>query len=337
MKNPLVSVIVPVYNTEKYLDRCLNSIVGQTYDNIEIILVDDGSPDSCPQRCDEWAKKDNRIKVIHKQNEGLTCARKDGLSVAEGEYALFVDSDDYIDLSIVEEMVDKAVKTDMDITLCSYVKEANTSEIISLSYSNDVLKKEQLRDMFILPIIRPMNDNISTNGFMWTKLYKKSKIKDEYFVSEREYFTEDVIFNSLMALDINGIAVVNKPLYHYCENADSLTNKYRKGKFEMWNKRTDFFENYFMQNGWLELAKSRIIVMNLVALLVGADNEVLKNDKKDFRLRCKQMKEVIKARGYFRLKYLKYLNNAQKIIFIMYYIGAYNTLFEYRKKRLGLK
>ena len=337
MKNPLVSIIVPVYNTEKYLDRCLNSIVGQTYDNIEIILVDDGSPDSCPQRCDEWAKKDNRIKVIHKQNEGLTCARKDGLSVAEGEYALFVDSDDYIDLSIVEEMVDKAVKTDMDITLCSYVKEANKSEKISLSYSNEVLKKEQLRDMFILPIIRPMNDNISTNGFMWTKLYKKSKIKDEYFVSEREYFTEDVIFNSLMALDINGIAVVNKPLYHYCENADSLTNKYRKGKFEMWNKRTDFFENYFMQNGWLELAKSRIIVMNLVALLVGADNEVLKNDKKDFRLRCKQMKEVIKARGYFRLKYLKYLNNAQKIIFIMYYIGAYNTLFEYRKKRLGLK
>lgn len=337
LKNPLVSIIVPVYNTEKYLDRCLNSIVGQTYDNIEIILVDDGSPDSCPQRCDEWAKKDNRIKVIHKQNEGLTCARKDGLSVAEGEYALFVDSDDYIDLSIVEEMVDKAVKTDMDITLCSYVKEANTSEIIGLSYSNDVLKKEQLRDMFILPIIRPMNDNISTNGFMCTKLYKKSKIKDEYFVSEREYFTEDVIFNSLMALDINGIAVVNKPLYHYCENADSLTNKYRKGKFEMWNKRTDFFENYFLQNGWLELAKSRIIVMNLVALLVGADNEVLKNDKKDFRLRCKQMKEVIKARGYFRLKYLKYLNNAQKIIFIMYYIGAYNTLFEYRKKRLGLK
>lgn len=337
LNNPLVSVIVPVYRVEKYLDRCLNSIVDQTYKDIEIILVDDGSPDSCPKMCDEWAKKDNRIKVIHKQNEGLTSARKAGLFIADGEYVLFIDSDDYIEFNMVELLVTKTIETDLDMVLCSYYKDADISIPVTMSYDKDLTTKEEIRDFFILPIIRPMNDNISTNGFMCTKLYKKSMIKDKYFVSEREYYTEDVVFNSLMALDINGIAIVNKPLYHYCENEDSLTKKYREGKFEMWNKRTDFFENYFKQNGWLELAQSRIIVMNLVALLVGADNEVLKNDKKDFKLQCKRMKKVIKEKGYFTIRNTKYLNNSQKIIFIMYYFSAYNTLFRYRKKRLGLK
>lgn len=337
LNNPLVSVIVPVYRVEKYLDRCLNSIVDQTYKDIEIILVDDGSPDSCPKMCDEWAKKDNRIKVIHKQNEGLTSARKAGLFIADGEYVLFIDSDDYIELNMVELLVTKAIETDLDMVLCSYYKDSDILIPVSMSYDKDLTTKEEIRDFFILPIIRPMNDNISTNGFMCTKLYKKSMIKDKYFASEREYYTEDVVFNSLMALDINGIAIVNKPLYHYCENEDSLTKKYREDKFEMWNKRTDFFENYFKQNGWLELAQSRIIVMNLVALLVGADNEVLKNDKKDFKLQCKRMKKVIKEKGYFTIRNMKYLNNSQKIIFIMYYFSAYNTLFRYRKKRLGLK
>ena len=128
---------------------------------------------------------------------------------------------------------------------------------------------------------------------------------------------------------------MNEPLYHYCENRESLTFKYREGKFEMWNKRTDYFENYFRENGWLELAQNRIIVLNIVALLVGADNEVLKNDRKSFKAKCKEMKRVIKKRGYFKLGYLRYLNNAQKIMFLMFFFGTYNTLFNYRKKRVN--
>ena len=97
MNEPLVSVIVPVYKVEKYLDKCIESIVGQTYENLEIILVDDGSPDNCPTMCDEWAQKDSRIKVIHKENGGLSSARNAGLDACTGDYIGFVDSDDWIE------------------------------------------------------------------------------------------------------------------------------------------------------------------------------------------------------------------------------------------------
>ena len=96
MTKALVSVIVPIFMVEEYLDECIQSIVGQTYSNLEIILVDDGSLDGCPQKCDEWARKDHRIRVIHKPNGGLSSARNAGLDIAKGEYIAFVDSDDYI-------------------------------------------------------------------------------------------------------------------------------------------------------------------------------------------------------------------------------------------------
>lgn len=331
--SPLISVIIPVYGVERYLDRCLRSVVEQTYRNMEIILVDDGSPDHCPRMCDEWATKDGRIQVIHKCNGGLTSARKAGFNIAQGEYVLFIDSDDYIDSSMVEELVEKAVDTGCDITLCSYTRETNKSIPVYMSYKKDTLNPEELRDQYILPIIRPINDGIVTNGFMCTKLYRRSKIKGSYFVSERKYYTEDIIFNIQIALDINGIAIVNKPLYHYCENQESLTLKYRQGKFEMWNHRTDYFERFLNEQGWLESARVRIIVLNLVALLVGADNEILKDNIKDFKYQCNRMRKEIKDRGYLKIEYVRYLNIAQKVVFFMFLFRFYGFLFAYRKKR----
>lgn len=102
---PLISVIIPIYNVEKYLDRCIESVVNQTHKNLEIILVDDGSPDNCPQICDAWAKKDNRVKVIHKENGGLSSARNAGLDMATGDYIGFIDSDDYISLDTYKTLL----------------------------------------------------------------------------------------------------------------------------------------------------------------------------------------------------------------------------------------
>lgn len=113
-KIPKVSIIVPIYNVEKYLDRCIQSLVNQTLNDIEIILVDDGSPDNCPSMCDEYAQKDNRIKVIHKQNAGLGYARNSGLEIAIGEYIAFVDSDDYVDTSMYETLYKKAITISAD-------------------------------------------------------------------------------------------------------------------------------------------------------------------------------------------------------------------------------
>ena len=118
----LLSVIVPIYNVEDYLNRCVDSIINQTYKNLEIILVDDGSPDNCPQMCDDYAKKDSRIRVVHKENGGLSDARNAGMKVATGEYVSFIDSDDYISLDFYETLFQTMVDNDSDIVECSVVK-----------------------------------------------------------------------------------------------------------------------------------------------------------------------------------------------------------------------
>ena len=131
MQNPLVSIIVPIYKVEPYLRRCLDSIVNQTYTNLEIILVDDGSPDGCPQICDEYVAKDKRIIVIHKENGGLSDARNAGLDICKGEYISFVDSDDILDLNAVEYMLNAG--TDVDIVITNVKMFINEEEINHLN------------------------------------------------------------------------------------------------------------------------------------------------------------------------------------------------------------
>lgn len=130
-EEPLISVIVPVYNVEKYLDKCVDSIVNQTYKNLEIILVDDGSPDNCPKMCDNWAKKDKRIKVIHKENGGVSSARNVGIDNAKGEYIGFVDSDDWTEKKYIQKLYEVLIQENADIALCGYnrVTGANIEKI----------------------------------------------------------------------------------------------------------------------------------------------------------------------------------------------------------------
>ena len=135
MKDELITVIVPVYKVEKYLDRCVQSIVDQTYTNLEIILVDDGSPDNCPKMCDEWAKKDKRIKVIHKQNGGLSDARNAGLEKAKGKYVGFVDSDDYISPIMYEKLYKCIIDNQADMAMCGF---STVDEKGKVTYINEL-------------------------------------------------------------------------------------------------------------------------------------------------------------------------------------------------------
>lgn len=120
MKTELISVIIPVYKVEKYINRCVESVLVQNYHNIEVILVDDGSPDNCGIICDRYADKDSRVKVIHKTNGGLSDARNAGLNIATGQYICFIDSDDYIEKDMLKDMYDNIVRTGADITICNY-------------------------------------------------------------------------------------------------------------------------------------------------------------------------------------------------------------------------
>lgn len=208
--NTLISVIVPIYNVEKYIHRCIESIINQTYKNIEIILVDDGSPDQCPLICDEYVNKDSRIKVIHKENGGLSDARNAGIKIAKGEYYCFVDSDDYIKETMIEDLLMIALESKVKLVI---------SNIMVIDESGDrVFHKEEspvLNGIFktidLLPKI------YQTLGWyyivVWNKLYHKSLFEDIYFpfgkIHEDEYIVAQIMWKA------QKIACINKEEYIY--------------------------------------------------------------------------------------------------------------------------
>ena len=207
----LISVIVPIYNVEKYLTKCIESIINQTYKNLEIILVDDGSPDKSPIICDEYAKKDNRIKVIHKKNGGLSDARNYGMSLATGEYISFIDSDDYIDEEMYEKMIFELINNDSDIVSCAinnvYSDRIESSYIEERVYDTELALKN-------LILGRNLNQTV------WNKLYKKDVINGILFekgkINEDDFWTYQVFANS------KKIITLNKPLYNYIHRESSI-------------------------------------------------------------------------------------------------------------------
>ena len=239
-----ISVIVPVYKVEKYLNRCVNSLVNQTLKNIEIILVNDGSPDNCPLICNEWQKKDSRIKVIHKQNEGLGMARNSGILKAEGEFIAFVDSDDYVKPDMYEKLYTAAKKENADIAMCGLcciggimVSKENEERSINCFEKYTVFKGKNGIDKLMLDIsgAKPTEKEDSKYGFSSVKnIYSSKVIKENNlrFLSEREVMSEDVFF-LLDFLNFSNCAVgIPGAYYCYCRNEESLSKSYRKDRFE---------------------------------------------------------------------------------------------------------
>lgn len=210
----LISVIVPIYKVESYLDRCVRSIVEQTYENLEIILVDDGSPDNCPAICDAWAEKDSRIRVIHKENGGLSDARNAGLAVATGEYVSFIDSDDHIAPDFLARLQDAVVKTGAEVAECAtdYVDEdGNVLRLRNAANMPEMGKLEALRRLVL-------EDGVYQT--VWNKLYRRDVIEGIPFavgkLNEDEFWTYRVIDR------IEKLAVVPEPLYHYLQRSSSI-------------------------------------------------------------------------------------------------------------------
>lgn len=238
MKTPKVSIIVPVYNVERYLDRCIQSLVNQSLKDIEIILVDDGSPDNCPKMCDEYAQKDNRIKVIHKQNAGLGYARNSGLDVAIGEYVAFVDSDDYVDTAMYETLYERSNITNADATFCGFKTEM-TKDV--WRESREVTKDE----LWECNSVKEFMYNMIASGkgvrqerlyqmSVWHAIYKREIIvkNDILFPSERDVVSEDIPFQVDFLKKANKILYLNKHFYYYCYNIDSLTFNFKPEKFD---------------------------------------------------------------------------------------------------------
>lgn len=235
----MVTIVIPVYKTEKYLDRCLQSIVNQTYRNLDIILVDDGSPDSCPQLCEDWAQKDNRIRVIHKTNKGLGMARNTGIDQAKGDYICFCDSDDYIALDTVENALALAQKDQSDVVLFGMnMTDANGNVLKTCTPSTvkTCYEGAQILD-FVLPNMiegsSKVGKNFNLNMSSCTCLLSMKLIEDSgwRFVSEREYISED--YYSLLQLyaHVQRVSILKQACYFYCHNESSLTHIFVDDRF----------------------------------------------------------------------------------------------------------
>ena len=242
-RSELVSIIVPVYKVEKYLDKCIESIVGQTYENLEIILVDDGSPDNCPAMCDRWAEKDSRIKVIHKENGGLSSARNAGLDACTGEYIYFLDSDDYIADNCIEMLFNAIVSDGSDMCI---------GNLMSVDES------ENFVDSYVCPkqrILTP-EDIFSTYGnespiifiVACGKLYK-TKLFSNIRFPENKLHEDEFTFYKVIDL-CKAVSVLPDMLYFYVQHTESIMTNITP-------KRLDSIEaycnqaEYLLQKGYL--------------------------------------------------------------------------------------
>ena len=220
-----LSIIVPIYNIEEFLPQCINSILGQTLSDFELILIDDGSPDNCPTICDEYAKKDNRIKVVHKSNGGLVSARKAGLEVASGEYIGYVDGDDWVGPTMFEEMVIEAKKHDADIVAAGFTKNIEdnfTTErniIPSGLYDHNSIQQSIIPSMiFDKKMYAP---GIYT--YVWNKIFKKDLLeKSQYNVPNDIFLGEDAACTYPAILSAKSIYITDSHHYHYRQRADSM-------------------------------------------------------------------------------------------------------------------
>lgn len=237
MKYPKVSIILPIYNVEKYLDRCMESLFNQTLEDIEIIMVDDGSPDNCPQMCDEYAKKDNRVKVVHKKNAGLGYARNSGLEVAKGEYIAFVDSDDYVGLNMYKTLYDRAEADKCDAVFCGFRTEVRQNKwVYSDEVDADKLWRGKDVQLFMLDMIASGAGVKAERLYqmsVWHSIYKRSIIEDNHlrFVSEREVASEDIPFQIDYLSKANTVAYIKETFYSYCLNGTSLTATLKPEKY----------------------------------------------------------------------------------------------------------
>ena len=243
MSKPLLSIIVPVYNVEKYIERCIKSILNQSFTNFELILVDDGSPDNCGKICDEYKKKDSRIKVIHKKNGGLSDARNAGLNIATGKYIGFVDSDDIIHPQMYEKLYNCINKYNSDIVQCKFKKFKKIEDIEkSLNRHNESVEEYTNKEAII-----DMIDNNKINVNTWNKLYKRELFENERFpkgkIHEDEFLTYKLIYKS------NKVAYINEELYYYYQNDNGIMNGSNLLK---WLDRIEALEersNFFLKNG----------------------------------------------------------------------------------------
>lgn len=315
---PLVSIIVPVYNVENYLKKSLDSLKNQTYENIEIVLIDDGSKDNSGLICDEYAKSDDRFCVFHKENEGVSSARNIGIEKAQGDYIMFLDADDWFEKNAVGKLVDVIEKENVDVVLFEY----------SVDYDDGKSKVNLHKDIegtisienAIMYSITPLN------RFLWSKIYRADIVKNVRF-DKSLHLGEDTVFACQAMLQGNSAYFLAEPLYHYIQSASSATRK------PYFDKRMLSGKDAYWQ--LVELCKGNypnqvtVALKQYVELLMTIIMDMFKNPKENKALIKEFAKEVRKYS--FKVCLSSACSNSSRIKILMCCISP-ALMFKVRNK-----
>lgn len=293
MYTPVISIIIPVYNTENFLRQCLDSIIVQTYQKWECILVDDGSVDGSSKICDEYAGKDNRISVIHQKNGGVSSARNVGIENASGKYIAFVDADDTIEPNMYSTMVTKAEQSNLDYVLCDlkYLYGEVTQNTFYSLPNNVLLNRDSVIHILLYSIYS--NENIINSPC--NKLYKLDLIQDNQIRFLKRRRAEDWLFNIRYIENAQSALYINEPLYNYVRHDESVMSRVLPEQYEIWKEnaqiRKEIAERYQMDVDWKEVNKN--FLMGVIPWMVAmykqtkdfSFNSVFEDN--DFKEACK--------------------------------------------------
>lgn len=262
----MVSVIVPVYNVDKFLRLTIDSILSSTYKDIELILVDDGSTDESPAICDEYSQADNRVKVVHKQNGGVSSARIEGLRVAKGEYISFVDGDDVIHSEMLEILINALQKDDFDFSMC-YLRKIHEGEEIKSLRTNVIVQSKIIlgANDYSKKIYSQNNNEIIQYHVVHNKLYRRSLVDEDMFCDLRS--GEDTVWNHHLCLKMKKAILVEAELYYYIQHATSLTHEQMNPNYLDWIRSYDICLGFIPHEN-LELRKNCLLQLYKVMALI---------------------------------------------------------------------
>lgn len=308
-EQPLISIIVPVYNVEQYLAQCLDSILNQTYTNIEVICVNDGSQDRSQDILKHYAEIDNRIKIITQENQGLSAARNTGFKYVNGKYLMFIDSDDWIDLETCETVVNSAEQYKADLVLWSYVREFENKSSEKLMFWDDqtIFEKEAVKKQLHRRICGLLGSELAHPEYAnaietaWGKLYLTQKILDNHvlFIDTKEIGTEDALFNLYALGHIDRAVYLRSCFNHYRKtNQGSLTKSYNAYLFERWQNLFGYMKKY-IDNNDLSEEYSRALDNRIALSILGLGLNIVSADF-SARKKIKTLRNILSQNDYRR-------------------------------------
>lgn len=337
-EQPQVSIIVPVYNVENYIERCLNSLVNQTFKDIEIITINDGSTDKSLELLNKYAKEDIRISVIDLGDEGVSYCRNLGIEKANGKYIMFVDSDDWIDSSMVEVMYKKAEENKLDLVMCSYIREFkdHSKEKIFNLPQEIIYKDNEVKNELLRKLVGPVKEELSNPemldalGTVWGKLYRADILKENKikFVDLKEIGSaEDTLFNIFTFNYLSKVMFLNKHMYHYWrDNPKSVTSQYNPKLKEQRKVFFKYISDFIKENNFEQVFEEALNNRICTSVLGLGLIECSKNNKISRINKIKNIKKIINE---------EYVRNAYKNLELKYFSIHWRIFYFFIKNKMS--